>query len=76
LDLAAVQRDIETLRLATKMDFAAVHKDIESLRLSMNADMELLRRDMLIRLGGVVIASVAAASTIMTLLSRLLLAHP
>jgi hypothetical protein len=101
-DVAAIQADIEALRLAAKADVEALRlstkadiealrlsmkADIEALRLSMKADMEamgfsykadmeLLRRDMTIRLGGIVIAAVAAVSTIMTLLSRLPPAHP
>jgi hypothetical protein len=75
-DIAAIQADIEALRLSTKADTEALRlstkADIELVR----RDIELLRRDMIIRLGGIVIASVAAGSTIVTLLSRLPTPHP
>lgn len=65
-DIAGLRVDMEAIR-------ASLARDIEQLRQETKAGSELLRGDLTIRLGGIVIASVAAGSTIVTLLSRL---HP
>jgi hypothetical protein len=54
-------------QLATKADIASVKADIAALRAELKADIELLRRDMTIRFGsmmvvavGIILAGVAA----------------
>ena len=45
VDIAIVQRDIETLRQETKADIAVLQRDIEALRQETKADMAVLQRD-------------------------------
>jgi hypothetical protein len=80
----SLARDIEQLRGSVAHDIeqlrGSLARDIEQLRAEgksandlLRRDMELLRRDVVIRLGSIVIASVAVGSTVVTLFSRL---HP
>lgn len=58
-DVAEVQRDIESLRKETKTDIEALRKDTLIETTSIRKDIELLKRDLTIRLGGIMVTGVA-----------------
>lgn len=66
-----IRSDFDKVRVEIEAIRASLARDIEQLRQETKANIELLRRDIVIRLGGIVIASVAAGSAIVTLFSRL-----
>jgi hypothetical protein len=53
-------RDADLSRLATKDDLALVKDDIAHLGTSLRAEMEILRRDLTIRLGGMLVVAPGA----------------
>jgi hypothetical protein len=69
----ATKADIASLQLKIEEVRSSLARDIEHLRSETKTGMELLRRDVVIRLGSIVIAAVAVGSTVVTLLSRV---HP
>jgi hypothetical protein len=50
-------READLSRLATKDDLALVKDDIAHLGTALHAEMEILRRDLTIRLGGMIVVA-------------------
>ena len=56
---SATKQDTEELRSATMHQFELVRRDIEELRQTGKQNIELVRPDILIKLGGIVVAGVS-----------------
>jgi hypothetical protein len=57
LSRLATKDDIARLETATKDDIARVKDDIAHLAATLRAEMEILRRDLTIRLGGMIVVA-------------------
>jgi len=57
-DLAPVKSDLAALRAELKAEIAALKAEIAALRAEFKADIELLRRDLTIRLGSMIVVAV------------------
>ena len=66
-EFANVRKDIEQLRADTGKGFADVRKDIEQLRAETKKDIENVQLKIVVRLGAIIVASVGAAATIMSI---------
>src|SRR5438067_2745089 len=68
-DLAALRNeiaaDIAALRADAKADIAGLRNEIRADIAALHADMEMLRRDMTIRLGGMIVIAVGVLLTAM-----------
>lgn len=75
-DIALIQRDIEELKTANNHGIALIQKDIEYIRAeskqnikeletSLKKDIELLRRDMIIKLGGLLVLGLTVLGTLL-----------
>ena len=67
-EIADVYKSVEQLRADNKRDIADVYKSVEQLRADNKRDLELLKRDLTLKLGSIMVGGVVALSAIMKFL--------
>ena len=67
-DIADVYKSVEQLRADNKRDIADVYKSVEQLRADNKRDIELLKRDLTLKLGSIMVGGVVVLSAIMKFL--------
>ena len=69
-DIEYVKKDIEQLRADTKKDIAEVKKDIEHLRVELKQDIILLKKDLTVKLGGIMTGGVVLLGVLLSILIK------